>query len=387
MLDFGVLSTPTKDGQTPFMQAIDFSNTDVVKAMTKAEPTLYEKPFVDSEDEKVTYPAIFAAQIAAKKDSSDAFEIVKLLLKGGPQSMKLRDSQGRTPLHFSVTGTSILATKWLITFGYGMGDLDNSGRTPIHNCRTTESLDILLDLDPNINQTDNSGLAPIHVAALQGFEDMVEGLIFRSADLTVAGAIGSALHCAVLAQSRRVMSLLLKVNDGRGNKLDINAVDSNGDTALHLAARVLRPDSLHLLFSYRIKKSVRNKASLTAKSQLETYHKKMSHEVVTMVDGQRVYPYPPDGEANAGKSVETSNDKSYSKEEAPWRNPFSKFRRSTATEPKSQSESDESDSEWPYSGNKRTIEEALQSMQTENEDESELLRSFKMQSCSIPKTC
>lgn len=269
MIHPSVLNTPSEDGQTPFMQAIDFSSMDVVNAMMQADSSLYEKVFVDPEDSNVfTYPAIFSAQIAAKRDSSDAFEIVKLLLKHVPKATKLRDSEGRTPLHLSVTGCSTQTTKWLLTNGYSYGELDTNGRTPIHNCRTTASLDILLDLGANIDQPDKNGHTPLHAAALQGFEDMVEGLIFREADLTAQGTIGTALHCGVLAQSRRVISLLLKANNGRGNKLDINAVDSNGDTALHLAARILRPDLLQLLFSYNIDRSIRNHAGLTAKSQL-----------------------------------------------------------------------------------------------------------------------
>jgi ankyrin repeat protein len=270
MLHPEVLSTPTKDGQTPLMQAIDFSNIDVVNAMIMAEPTLSEKRFVDPDDQKIfTYPAIFAAQVAAKRDSTNAFDIVKLLLQHIPYGTKLRDSQGRTPLHFSVTGSSTLTTKWLVMNGYDLDDFDSDMRTPIHNCRTAASLKILLDLGQDINQADRFGNTPLHNAALQGLEDMVEGLIFRNANLTVVGNIGSALHCAVLSQSRRVVSLLLKAGNGMDNKIDIHAVDSNGDTALHLAARILRPDLLQLLFSNRINRKIRNKAGLTAKSQLK----------------------------------------------------------------------------------------------------------------------
>jgi ankyrin repeat protein len=378
MIHPGVLSAPTKDGQTPFMQAIDFSNIDVVNAMIHADPTLYKMPFVDPEDEKVfTYPAIFAAQIAAKRDSSRAFEIVKLLLNCIPQDTKLRDSQGRTPLHLSVTGTSTLTTKWLLMNGYNVSDLDDTGRTPIYNCCTTASLDILLKLDASINQTDYSGLTPLHVAALQGSDDMVESLIFRNADLTIAGERGSALHCAVLAQSRRVMSFLLKANDGKRNKMDINAVDSNGDTALHLAARVLRPNLLHLLFLYRIDRSICNNARLTAKSQLETYHDENLQAVETMVDGPSVPPYSVDCEANIEESAETSKDKLGNAADLPWDDVFQGSGKPTTTEANSESNYDKSDKEWYPSNEQRTAKEVPQFLQTENENKLELLQLFE----------
>jgi ankyrin repeat protein len=99
MIDPEVLRSASQDGQTPLMQAIDFSNLDVVQAMIAAEPALVKMIFADPNDEKIfTYPAIFAAQIAAKRDSSDAFDIVKLLLKRVPKGTKLKDSEGRTPL-------------------------------------------------------------------------------------------------------------------------------------------------------------------------------------------------------------------------------------------------------------------------------------------------
>jgi ankyrin repeat protein len=233
------------------------------------DPELPEKTFIDPENSNVfTYPAIFAAQIAARRDSSDALEVMQLLLKGIDHK-KVKDSQGRTPLHLSVTGCSTLATKWLLSEGFETDALDNNGRAPIHNCATSITLEILLDAGAKLNRADKLGFTPLHLAALQGFEDLVERLIFRDADLTAWGKIGSPLHCAVLKQSWRIAAFLLKADDGKKNKIEINAVDEHGDTALHIAARLARPDLLQLLFAHHIDTLIKNKRGFTAKSQFE----------------------------------------------------------------------------------------------------------------------
>jgi ankyrin repeat protein len=260
------LSIASNDGLTPFMEAIDFSNLSVVKAMLQFAPELALKRFVDPEDPRLfTYPVIFAAQIAARRESSLALDIVKLLLSHMPRNYLVKDSDGRTPLHLSVTGYSTSTTKWLLENHYSPNLPDNNGRTAVHQARSTASLDVLLGAGADINRADRSGFTCSHLAALQGFEDLVDGFIYRNANLKCIGNIGSPLHCAVLKQSWRVASSLLKAKDAHGKpRVDINATDANGDTAMHLAVKNSgSTDIVRLLFFHGASANIRNKDGLT----------------------------------------------------------------------------------------------------------------------------
>ncbi|TAQ87976.1 hypothetical protein B7494_g3705 [Chlorociboria aeruginascens] len=260
------LSTASNDGLTPFMEAIDFSNLSVVRSMLQHTPELALERFVDPEDSTLfTYPAVFAAQIAARRDSSLALDIVKLLLSHMPRNYLVKDSNGRTPLHLSVTGYSTSATEWLLENHYSPDLPDSNGRTAVHQTRTKASLDILLSAGADIDHADNLGFTCIHLAALQGFEDLVNGLIYHNANMKCVSNIGSPLHCAVLKPSWRVASSLLKAKDKHGKpRVDINAIDANGDTAMHLAVKNSnRTDIVRLLFSFGVNANIQNKDGLT----------------------------------------------------------------------------------------------------------------------------
>ena len=265
-LPLTALSSASDDGLTPLMEAIDFSNLDVVKAMLQLAPKLALKPFVDPEDPRLfTYPVLFAAQIAARRDSSLTLEIVKLLLSHMPRNYLVIDSEGQTPLHLSVTGYSTSTTEWLLENGYSHNVRDNNGRTAIHQARSTASLETLLAVGADINCADCSGFTCAHLAALQGFEDLMDGLIYRGANLKCVSNIGSPLHCAILKQSWRIASSLLLAKDSAGkSRVDVNATDGNGDTAMHLAVKTPAiTDFVRLLLSHGASANIRNRDGFT----------------------------------------------------------------------------------------------------------------------------
>ncbi|KAF4634220.1 hypothetical protein G7Y89_g3891 [Cudoniella acicularis] len=266
LLPAPALNFVSQDGLTPFMEAIDFSNLSVVEAMLQTVPELATKRFVDPGDPGLfTYPVIFAAQIAARRESSLALNIVKLLLSHMPNKHIALDSDGRTPLHMSVIGYSVSTTKWLLENGYSPNICDNNGRPPLHQAKSIASLDILLKAGADIDHADRSGLTCMHLAALQGLEDLVDGLIERNANLnSTTGEIGSPLHCAVLKKSWKIVSALLKAKDSSGNsRINIDARDSQGNSAVHLAAKNFSNEILKALFFHGADANIRNNAGLT----------------------------------------------------------------------------------------------------------------------------
>ncbi|KAH8646463.1 hypothetical protein BGZ60DRAFT_570650, partial [Tricladium varicosporioides] len=210
-LPLASLGQARRDGRVPIMQAIDFSDTDVVKTLLQLNPALSSKRVYDPKNQ-FTYdvPITFASQIAARQDSVRALNIVKKL--GEFQSaFVMRDSQGRSALHLAVTGTSSTVAEWLLDHGGSVHDLDQDGRTPLHYCGSAPNVHLTLDAKAQINRTDKKGITAIQLAALAGQEDIVRTLIERGADLRIGHyEFGTPLHCAVLKRSRSVVLLLLE---------------------------------------------------------------------------------------------------------------------------------------------------------------------------------
>lgn len=242
LLPVSCFALSSKDGKTPLMQAIDFNDLSVVTAILKRVPKLVTMAFLDPLDGQFTYPIHFASQIAGHRDSDDALDILKILVRYNPDQMTLRDSRGKTPLFFSVTGPSDRATKWLIENGCPISATDNEGQTALHSAQSPRNVVALIDAGVVINRQDKTGKSPLHVAVSPGSEDLVKTLLDRGASLNLKDSMGqTALHCAVAKRSREVCTILLDAGAG------VNAQTNSGDTPLHIAIQSTRSDIVKLL--------------------------------------------------------------------------------------------------------------------------------------------
>ncbi|TVY92015.1 putative ankyrin repeat protein [Lachnellula willkommii] len=259
LLPTSCFTTPSKQGSMALMQAIDFHDISVATALLAAYPELAETPFRDPLDGKFIYPIHFASQIASHRDANDALDIVKALMRLDSKQSSVRDSQGRTPLHFAVTGSSDRATKWLIENGGSVNAITSDAwQTPLHVIRLTSSMNLLLDAGADIDQQDKLGCTLGHIAALAGQEHLVKAVIDRRAKIHIKDNAGrTMLHCAVTKRSPSIVSMLLKAG------LDINAKTLEGNTPLHLAVQLYRSDILRLLIEQGADMSVRNGLDFT----------------------------------------------------------------------------------------------------------------------------
>lgn len=91
----------------------------------------------------------------------------------------------------------------------------------------------LLKNDPNlVASRDENGFTPLHLAAANGYESMVEFLLSTKADVNAKDNAGSTpLHQAAAAdgEHRDIVELLLT------HKADVNAADKQSLTPLHYA--------------------------------------------------------------------------------------------------------------------------------------------------------
>jgi ankyrin repeat protein len=242
LLPSSCLFSSSKVGKTPLMQGIDFNDLSVVTALLKRFPKLASKAFLDPLDGQFTFPMHFASQIAGRRDADDALDILKTLLAHEENLISLRDSRGKTPLHYSVTGSSDRATKWLIEKGCSVDAIDDQGQSALHSAQSIRNLVTLLDAGSLIDQQDKAGRAAIHIAVSPGSEDLVKTLVDRGANLNLKDNSGqAALHYAIMRKSRDVCTILLEAG------ADANIQTNSGDTPLHLAIQSTRSDIVKLL--------------------------------------------------------------------------------------------------------------------------------------------
>lgn len=250
LLPLSCIAAPSKNGRVALMQAIDVHDVSVVEALLAAHPELGSTPFRDPlQIGNFVYPIHFASQMASHRDAEDALEIVELLSGLDPKCAQLRDSQGRTPLHFAVTGSSDRVTKWLIEIGADIDATTNGNnhtrQTPLHVIRMVSTMKILIAAGADINQQDSLGYTLGHIATLSGQEHLVKAVIDGGGKMGITDNLGQTmLHCAVLKRSTSILTMLLDIG------FDVNATTVEGITPLHLAVQSLRSDIFRLLIEH-----------------------------------------------------------------------------------------------------------------------------------------
>ena len=117
----------------------------------------------------------------------------------------------------------------------------------------------------DITARDNEGNTPLHVAAIAGSEDFVQFLIEIGCDINVTGHLGrSLLHSACASNNGLLVRLV-------SQHISPWVVDDNGDTPLHICARLCNRESVKALLELDPPVMIRNNLGETAKDLEEIY--------------------------------------------------------------------------------------------------------------------
>jgi ankyrin repeat protein len=122
------------------------------------------------------------------------------LLSAEPALLGARTGLGETALHYLAVEDQLLSVKWLIEQG------------------------------AEVNVVNNVGTTALSDAASLGYLEMVSFLLLHGARVNLAGESEPTLHSAVRGGSAAVVEALL------AGGVDVNAMEQDGESALHVAA-------------------------------------------------------------------------------------------------------------------------------------------------------
>lgn len=145
-------------------------------------------------------------------------ECVDLLLSKGADA-KLKNHRGFTALHLAARSSCLECVESLLRNGNAEPNAeDYDKRTPLHAAigKSESAFDIietLISWGANVNQKDEYGFTPLHLASLDGLSHCVETLIFHGADVTTKSKKGNSALNVITRKTPASMAMITQKLD------------------------------------------------------------------------------------------------------------------------------------------------------------------------------
>jgi ankyrin repeat protein len=280
-------------GLSPFQTAVKSNLPEVIKLLLQL--TFHEHELFEIiKDNKLTEDEICM--------------LIKLLVEKDPEIL-LADWHGFSPLHIAVLADKLEVVKLLLKMGISVNILDSSARTPLHIAveKGLPKMILLLGYDPlcNFNLVDSNKRSVLHNVIFYNRDNCVECLInlFEAIKLTPLDENKpsakdilhqdfegrTALH---LAAQKGIFKLLLTFLGHDGT--DVNIVDRDGNTALHLCIICYRNESDEVIkknyqacvkiLTEKTDKSIKNKEGFTPEGLINLNNKEKTNVLKNVVN-------------------------------------------------------------------------------------------------------
>jgi ankyrin repeat protein len=179
-------------------------------------------------------------------------EIVKLLISKGAD-VQAKDRDGTATLSMAAMAGNTDIAELLIMGGADINTKDRWEWTPLHYAcwrDHRDTVEFLLSKGADINSKEEEGKTPIAVAKSEGCNEIVELLRARGAT--------ESLHDAVIIEDANDLKRLI------ASGADVNAMDENGQTPLHVAASRGSKKMVELLIEKGARTEAKNISGQTA---------------------------------------------------------------------------------------------------------------------------
>ncbi|XP_045882814.1 transient receptor potential cation channel subfamily A member 1 isoform X1 [Meles meles] len=161
------------------------------------------------------------------------------------------DDDGCTPLHYACRHGIPVSVNNLLDFNVSIHSKSKDKKSPLHFAASYGRINtcqrLLQDMSDTrlLNEGDLHGMTPLHLAAKNGHDKVVQ-LLLKKGALFLSDHNGwTALHHASLGGYTQTMKVILDTN-----LKCTDQVDEEGNTALHFAAREGHAKAVALLLSY-----------------------------------------------------------------------------------------------------------------------------------------
>ena len=270
-------------GRTPAFYCVENGNFTVLSNLDSAGKSKVDPNAVDNSGMSLLHCAVL------KKQES----IITYLLKVRACTPRTQiEKTGATPLYDAARMGTYDMVKSLVTYGADPNVATKAGLTPLHQAAARGNLDMVKDLvqaGADVNAIAENGRTPIFYAAERGKASTVNFLLEKKAEINLADKGGiTPLHCAAFSGNVALVKFLVTkkanfaatANDGTtvlisgakypeivkflADKMpNVNGVDKDGNSVLHLCAETADDETVRKLLYYSVKEDLPNKAGET----------------------------------------------------------------------------------------------------------------------------